>query len=505
MDRRDFLGALGAGAAGLALSRAVWATPARLPNIIVILVDDLGYGELSAQGCHDIATPRIDSIAANGVRFTDGYVSCPLCAPARAGLMTGRYQQRFGFEDNPAPTPDATFGLPRTETTLAERLRRAGYATGIVGKWHLGLRPELQPTRRGFDEFYGFLGGANAYLPGTRGFDNILRGNEPVNEKEYLTDAFGREAVAFIERRQEAPFFLYLALNAVHAPLQAPDAYRARIHGLRGKRRVFAAMQTAMDDNVGRVLDTLRRLNLEQDTLLFFLSDNGGPPGMTTSSNGALRGGKRQIWEGGIRIPFMAQWPGHIPVGQTCHRPVISLDIAATALSAAGQQLLPHWQLDGANLLPYLTGQATGQPHDTLYWRFQTQRAIRRDEWKLVVGPGHDTWELYNLADDIGEKHNVAAQQPDRVREMQTAWDAWNAQLMAPRWERYGPRHEGRGDLAQRFKDLDANGDGRLTAQEMGQPNTFRQMDANADGVVTLDEARAYPDGRGLGLGGDED
>ncbi len=239
---------------------------------MLLVADDLGYGELSIQGCKDIPTPNIDSIAKNGVRFTNGYVSCPVCSPTRAGLMTGRYQQRFGHELNPGPAEAAEtqFGLPLTETTFANRLKSLGYATGMVGKWHLGYKPEFHPMKRGFDEFFGFLGGAHSYVdPLTKSANPVLRGTQPFEEKEYLTDAFAREAVAFIERRKNEAFFLYLPFNAVHAPLQTPDKYISRFPSIAdSKRRTFAGMQSAMDDAVGRVLAKLRQIGQEENTLI---------------------------------------------------------------------------------------------------------------------------------------------------------------------------------------------------------------------------------------------
>jgi arylsulfatase A-like enzyme len=443
LSRRQFLAVAGSSAASVLLPRWVLGESrgqgAVRPNVVVILADDLGYGELGVQGCRDIPTPHIDSIAHNGMRFTSGYVSCPVCAPTRAGLMTGRYQQRFGFETNPGPEEhaDPKFGLPREEATLAERLKSLGYATGMVGKWHLGYRAELQPTQRGFDEFFGFLGGATDYLPGARRSGRILRGTEVVDEPEYLTDAFAREAVSFIDRHSQQPFFLYLPFNAVHGPLQATDGYLQRFPNIEDtKRHTFAAMTAAMDDAVGRVLNELRRHKLEENTLIFFLSDNGGPTPQTTSSNGPLRGYKGQVYEGGIRVPFMVQWKGRIAAGKVYEAPVIALDIHPTVLAAVGESINPEWRLDGVNLLPYLFGERSDPPHDTLYWRFRTQRAIRQGEWKLVMSNRTGTWELYNLVEDIGEQRDLAAQKPEKVRELAAAWEAWNSELMEPLWER---------------------------------------------------------------------
>lgn len=510
LSRRGFLTAAGSSLAVLAMgSSEGWAQAAgpRRPNLVVILADDLGYGELGVQGCRDIPTPHIDSIAAGGVRFTDGYVTHPVCAPTRAGFLTGRYQQRFGFEFNPGPEGQASdsFGVPLSERLLPERLRQAGYATGLVGKWHLGFRPELTPTQRGFGEFFGFLGGAHPYLPGRapRGGD-ILRGSEPVDEKDYLTDAFAREVVAFIDRHRAEPFFLYLALNAVHGPLESIAKYLDRFpHISDPKRKTFAAMCAAMDDAVGAVLTALRTHGLADNTLVAFFSDNGGPTAQTSSGNGPLRGFKGQVYEGGVRVPFMMQWPGHLPAGSVYRQPVVSLDVHATALAAAGVALPQDAPLDGVDLLPFLTGANTAPPHDRLCWRAGEQGAIRMGDWKLVRGArgGGSAWELYNLAEDIGEATDRAAAGPEKVKELQAAWEAWNAQLAVPKWGRSerartaasraaGDTARG-GESTGRFRQLDRNGDGKLTADELSRPRLFRRLDRNGDGAVTLEEARS--------------
>jgi arylsulfatase A-like enzyme len=492
LSRRELL------AGSVLLPAGLFGASPRKPNIVLILADDLGYAGLSVQGSKDVPTPNIDSIAANGVRFTDGYVTCPICAPTRAGLLTGRYQQRFGFETNPGPEAyaDEEFGLPLGQPTLAERLKPLGYATGMFGKWHLGYKPELTPPRRGFDEFFGFLSGANNYVPAAgRQRNPILRGMEVAQEKEYFTDALAREAVAFIEKRRADPFFLYLPFNAVHAPLEAVSKYLDRFTAISNeRRRTYAAMTAAMDDAVGRVLDALRRLNLEEDTLVFFLSDNGGPTPQTTSSNAPLRGYKGQVLEGGIRVPFLLQWKGRVPAGRVYRNPVISLDIHATALIAAGAEIRPQWNLDGVSLLPFLTGNNPGKPHERLYWRFHQQHAIRQGDWKLVTASGRPRPQLFNLAEDVGESKDLAAAMPGKAKELAAAWQAWNAQLQDPKWMRQDGRTEnnqaGRG-IEQRFRQLDRNGDGKLTKDELPGA-AFGRMDANEDGVVTLEEARAY-------------
>ncbi len=412
------------------------------PNIILIVADDLGYADLGVQGCRDVPTPNIDTIARNGVRFTSGYVSCPVCSPTRAGLMTGRYQQRFGHEFNPGPAAQASqnFGLPLSETTIAERLKKLGYATGMFGKWHLGYLPELTPLRRGFDEFFGFYGGAHSYINANdRSANPIWRGSEKITSVSYTTDEFAREAVSFIERHQREPFFVYLPFNAVHAPLETIEKYRSRFSSISDpKRQTYAAMLSAMDDGVGSVLGKLRDLKLEENTLILFISDNGGPTQQTTSSNLPLRGVKGQMLEGGIRIPFMMQWKGRLPAGRVYDFPVIALDLHPTAMAAAGGKLPADAKLDGVNLLPFLTGEKKGSPHDQLFWRFGEQWAIRDGDWKLVQTRNDPAVQLFNLREDIGEKNNLADKRPDKVKELQNTWERWSSQMTKPRWVRAG-------------------------------------------------------------------
>ncbi|MGH9847993.1 MAG: sulfatase-like hydrolase/transferase, partial [Blastocatellia bacterium] len=359
-----------------------------------------------------------------------------------AGLMTGRYQQRFGHEFNPGDG----HGLPTSETTIANRLKAAGYVTGVVGKWHLGASPEMQPAQRGFDEFFGFLRGSHSYFDAA----GIVRGAEPVKEFDYATDAFGREAVSFVERHKAEPWFLYLAFNAPHSPMQATDDRLAKFaHITDQRRRAHNAMMLAMDEAIGRVRQKLADSGQEQNTFVIFISDNGGPtmPGLAVngSRNEPLRGSKGTTLEGGIRVPFIVSWAGKVKPG-VFDRPVIQLDLNATALAAAGIDVKPEWKLDGVNLLPFLTGRKAGPPHDALYWRLGEQMAIRLGDYKLVRydtnvetltgvrGQPVSGAKLYNLATDIGETMDLAAAHPGKVKELQAKWDAWNATLVKPLW-----------------------------------------------------------------------
>lgn len=448
------------------LAIETFAAETRKPNIIVIVGDDMGYADIGVHGCQDIPTPHIDQLAASGVRCTNGYVSGPYCSPTRAGLLTGRYQTRFGHEFNPGgqvnavpgedkkkrsttqselSSNDRQFGLPLTETTIADQLKAGGYITALVGKWHLGDLPQFLPQQRGFDEFFGFLGGSHSYIPSSK--PPILRGESATEEQEYLTDALAREAVAFINGNAERPFFLYLAFNAVHTPMEATDDRLQKFANISDeRRRTYAAMMSAMDDAIGKVLGAVRKKQLDENTLVFFISDNGGPtmPGTAgnASQNSPLRGSKRTTLEGGIRVPFFVSWPGHLPVGKTYDQPVIQLDILPTALAATGTQASGSTAIDGVNLLSYLKGEDDSPPHDSLYWRFGQQMAIRQGDWKLVrydpVVDGQQSrateGKLYNLAIDIGESSDVIRGEPEKAKAMQAAWDKWNESNVAPLW-----------------------------------------------------------------------
>jgi arylsulfatase A-like enzyme len=440
----------------LALAAACLTTGARAqplsPNIVLIVADDMGYADIGVHGSRDIPTPNIDGLARDGVRFTDAYVTGPYCSPTRAGLLTGRYPQRFGHEFN-LGAPHAEFGMPLGETTIADRLKAAGYRTALFGKWHLGLGEKYHPMRRGFDEFFGFLAGAHGYNQAGAGANRLLEGTATAeNYQGYLTDVLADRAATYVKQQAGKPFFLYLAFNAAHTPLEAPQKYLDRFPNIKDeRRRTYAAMVSAMDDGVGKVLATLREQNLDNNTLVIWFNDNGGPTMETTtvngSSNAPLRGSKRTTWEGGIRVPFMMRWPGHVPAGRVESRPIIQLDVLPTVLAATGISAGTSSRLDGVDLLPFLTGRAKGAPHETLYWRLGGMMAIRHGEWKLVKsreGRFVDAdpaalsdltgAELFNLAKDIGERQNLAAARPDKVKELANLWQQWNKQLMKPIW-----------------------------------------------------------------------
>ena len=451
----------------------------KLPNIIVLFADDLGYGELGCQGNEEIPTPHIDTIAADGVRFTSGYVAGPNCSPSRAGLLTGRAPTRFGYEFNPtgALNEDPAFGLPTSEVTIAEALQDAGYTTGLIGKWHQGGTAKYHPFRHGFDEFFGFTheghyfvpppytgvttmlrrktlpGGGKGRWAGEKGLiytthmgyaepdydanNPIVRGGQPVEETEYLTDALTREAVDFIDRHDDKPFFLYLAYNAVHSPLQGADTYMKKFSHIKDiHRRIFAAMLANMDDSVGNVMAQLQKSGLEENTIVFFLSDNGGPTKELTSSNLPLRGQKGQMYEGAIRVPFMVQWKGTIPSGQVYDKPVSSFDIFGTAAANIAAMKAPT-QVEGVDLIPFITGKDTGNPHKTLFWRQGGKTAIRHGDWKLVrmgkkFEPGNAKWELYDLSKDVAEETNLSKSNPKRLAELIAIWDKINGEMRVP-------------------------------------------------------------------------
>ena len=416
------------------------AGPASPPNIVYIIADDLGYADIGAQGfSKDVKTPNIDGIAKSGVRFTNGYVSCPVCSPTRAGLMTGRYQQRFGHEFNPGPDPSADFGLPLDEVTLPQTLKSAGYVTGMVGKWHLGFAPEQHPNKRGFDEFFGFLAGAHGYNAVGAGNNALMRNQKPLESTEYLTDAFGKEAAAFVEKHggKGKPFFLYLAFNAIHSPMEAPAKYQDRFASVTDpNRKTMLGMLSAMDDAVGRVMEALAKQGVTDNTLIVFHTDNGGPTRNNGSINTPLRAFKGDVYEGGVRVPFLMQWKGRLPEGKVYDHPVIALDMFPTMVAAAGATPPAGVKLDGVDLMPHLLSANEAPPHQALFWRFGAQRwAVRDGNMKLVHNGSQAATELYDLSSDPAEAKDLAAAQPEVVKRLQATYDKWSGEMEKPRWQ----------------------------------------------------------------------
>jgi len=427
------------------------------PNLIVILTDDQGYKDVGFNGSTDIKTPNIDRIANEGTRFTHGYVSYPVCGPSRAGLLTGRYQDRFGFVGNPTidPTVDNA-GIPKTEKNIAEVLKPAGYTSGILGKWHMGTHPDLHPNKRGFDHFFGFLSGGHQYFAEDLTINDLsqvtkkwqwyrtrlLRNTTRVDTTEYLTDELSNEAVDFIKREKDNPFFLYVAYNAPHTPLQASKKYLDRYSHIKNKKRkTYAAMVSAVDDGVGQILLTLKEQGIDDNTIVFFLSDNGGAKN-NASDNGELRGGKTDPFEGGVRVPFAVRWPSKIPAGIDYHKAVSSLDILATIVGEAKVDISKNKSLDGVNLIPYLTGENKGQPHDVLFWRsFDTGWAASlANNSKMINTKGNA--KLFNLNDDIGEQTNLLKknneQNKSQYKKQRIQYELWNEELQDPAFPRLG-------------------------------------------------------------------
>jgi arylsulfatase A-like enzyme len=408
----------------LLLIAAPLAAADRKPNVLILYADDMGYADLACYGNKRVPTPHIDALAKAGVRFTDGYVSACVCSPSRVGLMTGRNQCRTGHDAN---SGRAGRELDAKEVTAAQRMKEAGYVTGIVGKWHLGSTTAAYlPVGRGFDTSFGSVSNL--------GEGDFYRGPNVTPkppEAPITTPLYAREAVKFIEANRDRPFFLYVAFNAVHAPHVAAERYLERYKTLAPQQQRFAAMIAQLDDEVGGILTKLHDLKLEQDTLVFFVSDNGGAG---RADKGWLRGGKWYLWEGGVRVPFIVRWTGRVPGGRVAKEPVVQLDVLPTALAAAGVGVKPEWKLDGVNLLPLLEGKADTLGREALYWRFGTQFAVRQGDWKLVKANKDMKPMLVNLAADRGEQKDLSADQPAKAKALLALWEKWNAENQPPRW-----------------------------------------------------------------------
>jgi len=413
------------------------------PNLLVIIADDLGIGDIGFSGGKDFPTPHIDRIAREGASFTAAYLTAPVCSPSRAGYLSGKYQQRFGHEFNPAVGNVDQLGLPLTEKLLPARLREAGYHTALIGKWHLGTAPDFRPLARGFAESpLGFLGGAREYEGDTRGpARTLFKDGKPAPAKGYLTDQFGDEGVAFLQRQKSAqkPWFLWMAFNASHTPMDTTPETLARVPAsVPAARKKIAAMTISLDDNIGKLLKALDDNGQAGNTVVVFTSDNGGAPA-SNASNLQLRGFKGNTFEGGIRTAMAVRWPGVAKPGSTFATPTNTLDIAATALATATGSVPQDY--DGRDLAPALAGKSTLDPSRPLFWRMGTNWAIRSGDWKLVGGregrgPTAKTQTLLvNLKDDPSEKTDLSAQHPDKRKELEAAYKAWEKTLAKPLWK----------------------------------------------------------------------
>jgi arylsulfatase A-like enzyme len=410
------------------------------PNFVLIVADDLGFADVGFNGSTQIKTPNIDRLANSGVRFTQGYVSSAVCSPSRAGLLTGRNQVEFGHDNNlggGTPGYDPNFnGLPLTEKTLADRLKTLGYATGLVGKWHLGYLPHFHPLKRGFDEFWGYTGGGHDYFtakPDGTGYLSPIECNYKTPQTlTYITDDKGDECVDFIKRHKNRPFFLFASFNAPHTPMQATEADLQLYENIKDeKRRKYCAMVHRLDVNVGRIMQALEEEGLKENTLVVFISDNGGPCDQNSAINAPFNGQKGILLEGGIHVPFLMNWPENLPSGSVYKNPVTSLDIAPTFIELAGGTILETDQFDGVNLAPYVLGNKTGQPHKELKWRFTISAAIRDGDWKLIRLPDRLPL-LYHLPTDVSEQNNVALQNIDKTAELLKRLGDWDVGLPYP-------------------------------------------------------------------------
>lgn len=465
------------------------------PNIIIIVADDLGKTDISLYGNTIVHTPNIDSLAIEGVKFEEGYVTSPICSPSRAGLLTGRYQQRFGHELQPSnrylknrlekfivehfvdlrelelelidSVPDSKSigiqGLPLGEITIADLLKKTGYKTGIVGKWHLGASEEYLPLKRGFDEHYGFYEAFSWYADpeddnivnvkhagimdshiwdsGNKGAALKRRNNTLVDNKEYLTNTLATEATSFIDKNKDNPFFLYVPFNTPHTPFQAlkSDVEKYKAAGVSDlNKAVYYAMISGLDRAVGQIRRKLKETSIERNTIIFFISDNGGATYTEATNNSPLRGGKMSLYEGGINVPFTMTWIGKIQPQTVYSKPVSVLDIFATAAAVSGSVLPQGRTYDGVNLLPFIAGKDTTAPHQILYWRSGTNKAIRKGEWKLVLNLKDGIEVLYNLKTDKNEKINLASVQRLKVEELKKDLEAWEKTLVKPLWPSNG-------------------------------------------------------------------
>jgi arylsulfatase A-like enzyme len=419
-----------------------------VPNIVFILSDDAGYGDFGFQGSSQMRTPNLDKLAAQSTVFTQAYVSAAVCGPSRAGILTGKYQQRFGYEENNVPgymsdsgLTGNDMGLPLNQRTTGDYLTHLEYTTALIGKWHQGNADRFHPTKRGFEHFYGFRGGARSYFefgpgnPVSYPEDRLERGFAHYQESpHYLTQALADNAIEFITQHHREPFFLFLSFNAVHSPMDARKEDLAQFPQLSGKRKQVAAMTLSMDREIGKVLAALDELGLSENTLLVFTNDNGGPSDTNASDNTPLSGTKANHLEGGIRVPFLMRWPTGNIGPNTYREPISTLDLLPTFFAAGGGEKNALGDVDGTNLLPYLRGEIATRPHQTLYWKKENRGAIRHGNWKLLRFPDRPA-ELYDLSQDISERYDLAAANPRIVKDLYQRLFTWELSLERPLWQ----------------------------------------------------------------------
>ncbi|WP_136481996.1 sulfatase [Cognatitamlana onchidii] len=417
------------------------------PNIVLIFIDDAGYGDFGFQGSDVMITPNLDKLAEQGILFTQGYVTDATCGPSRAGLITGKYQQRFGYQEINVPgymSENSKFlgddmGLPLNQKTMADYLKDLGYVNAMYGKWHLGDADRFHPLNRGFDEFYGFRGGARSYFPykdfkGVHHDNKMERNFENYEEPDgYATDVFVDEAISFVERHKEKPFFIYLAFNAVHTPMEAKEEDLAKFPNLKGKRKEVAAMTLALDRACGRLMDKLEELGLDKNTVVAFSNDNGGPTDKNASINLPLSGTKSNHLEGGIRVPYLIKWPKRLKAGIRYDYPVSTLDFLPTFYAAAGGKIEDLKEIDGVNLIPYVDGLNNERPHEDLFWKKDVRAVYRHNDWKLIRFADRPA-ELYDLSADLTEQNNLATEQPERLNEMFKKLFEWELTHERPLW-----------------------------------------------------------------------
>jgi arylsulfatase A-like enzyme len=410
------------------------------PNILLILVDDLGYGDLGITGSKQVQTPHIDAVFRSGVQFTTGYVTSAVCAPSRAGLLTGKFQNRFGFDHN---LGDGTSGLlkpedaalPLSEKTMADHLKNAGYRTALIGKWHQGqAMAEQRPNARGFDHFFGMLDGNHTYFPTPQ--NKLSRNEAPVTEIEvpYLTDWFTRDAERYISNVKDEPWFVFLSYNTPHTPMQAkPEDLERFKHVTDKKRQTYLAMQHCLDENVGRLTAHLRSIGEYDNTIIVFLSDNGGPVDENGSINAPFRGRKSIFYEGGLRVPFAMSWPAKLAGGQVYDNAVVSVDLLPTFLEAASVAGREKITTDGVDLIPFVKGdRGNDKPHETICWRMAMQSAAIRDgDWKLVM-PDSALPQLFDLSTDPGEQNDLLMQHPETAKALLEKYATWANSVASP-------------------------------------------------------------------------